>query len=138
MIEIFIGLLALIIFSAVLQDRYKIPSPITLITVVLGLKAFGFEYFHVSDAAFDALVIATFPLLIAADAMKLKWSDLREHWFSLVWVAGIAVLFAVLAGVLMNNYLFLNISISLAAIAALFCTITATDPVTVSAVLGNF
>ena len=138
MIEIFIGLLALIIFSAVLQDRYKIPSPITLITVVLGMKAFGFEYFHVSDTAFDALVIATFPLLIAADAMKLKWSDLREHWFSLVWVAGIAVLFAVLAGVLMNNYLFLNISISLAAIAALFCTITATDPVTVSAVLGNF
>lgn len=138
MIEIFVVLLALIIFSAVLQDRYKIPSPITLIACVLAFKAFGMEHFHVSDRMFDALVVLTFPLLIAADAMKLKWSDLRDHWFSLVWVAGIAVLFAVLAGVAMNKWLFLDISIPLAAIAALFCTITATDPVTVSAVLGNF
>jgi CPA1 family monovalent cation:H+ antiporter len=138
MINIFVGLLALIIFSSVLQARFKIPSPITLITVVLAIKAVGLGDLNITDAMFDGLVVAAFPLLIAADAMKLKWSDLREYWVSLVWVAGVAVLFAVLAGVVINQYLFLNVPLSLAAIAALFCTITATDPVTVSAVLNNF
>lgn len=138
MINAFLGLLALVIFSSVMQARYKIPSPITLISLVLGLKAVGLGNFHISDAMFDGLVIAAFPLLIAADAMKLKWSDMREHWFSLVWVAGVAVLFAILSGVVINKYLFLDVPLTLAAVAALFCTITATDPVTVSAVLGNF
>jgi len=138
MINAFLGLLAMVIFSSVMQARYKIPSPITLISLVLGLKAVGLGNFHISDAMFDGLVIAAFPLLIAADAMKLKWSDMREHWFSLVWVAGVAVLFAILSGVVINKYLFLDVPLTLAAVAALFCTITATDPVTVSAVLGNF
>lgn len=138
MIEAFVGLLALIIISAVLQDRFKIPSPITLISVVLLLKFCGLHLFPVDSKFFDALTIVAFPLLIAADAMKLKWSDLREHWFSLVWVAGVAVLFAILAGVAINNYLFIDVPLSLAAVAVLFCTITATDPVTVSAVLSNF
>lgn len=138
MINAFLGLLALVIFSSVMQARYKIPSPITLISLVLGLKAVGLGNFHISDAMFDGLVIAAFPLLIAADAMKLKWSDMREHWFSLVWVAGVAVLFAILSGVVINKYLFLDVPLTLAAVAALFCTITATDPVTVAAVLNNF
>jgi CPA1 family monovalent cation:H+ antiporter len=138
MINAFLGLLAMVIFSSVMQARFKIPSPITLIALVLSLKAVGWGNFHISDSMFDGLVIATFPLLIAADAMKLKWSDLREHWFSLVWVAVVAVVFAVLSGVVINKYLFLDVPLSLAAVAALFCTITATDPVTVSAVLSNF
>lgn len=138
MINAFLGLLAMVIFSSVMQARFKIPSPITLIALVLSLKAVGLGNFHISDSMFDGLVIATFPLLIAADAMKLKWSDLREHWFSLVWVAVVAVVFAVLSGVVINKYLFLDVPLSLAAVAALFCTITATDPVTVSAVLSNF
>ena len=138
MINVFVGLLALIIFSSVMQARFKIPSPITLIAAVLALKAIGLTHMNITDSMFDGLVLLTFPLLIAADAMKLKWSDLREYWVSLVWVAGVAVLFAILAGVVLNQYMFLDVPLPLAAIAALFCTITATDPVTVSAVLSNF
>lgn len=138
MIEIFVELLALIIISAVVQDRFKIPSPITLITAVIGIKLAGYDLFSITDKGFDALVVLAFPLLIAADALKLKWSDMREHWVSLTWVAGVAVLFSVLAGVLINQYLFLDVPLSIAAVAVLFCMISATDPVTVSAVLSNF
>lgn len=138
MIEVFVGLLALIIVSAVIQDRYKIPSPITLITIVLSMKLMGVDMFQINGKSFDSLVILAFPLLLAADAMKLKWSDLREHWVSLVWVAGISVLFSVLAGVVINKYLMIDVPLTLAAVAVLFCIISATDPVTVSAVLGNF
>lgn len=138
MIDTFFALLALIIVSAVLQNRYKIPSPITLITVVLAGKAAGMNVFSVTGSGFDALVVLAFPLLIAADAMKLKWADMREHWASLVWVAGVSVIFSVLAGVVLNKFLFLDIPLTLSAVAVLFCIISATDPVTVSAVMGNF
>lgn len=138
MIDTFFALLALIIVSAVLQNRYKIPSPITLITVVLAGKAAGMNVFSVTGSGFDSLVVLAFPLLIAADAMKLKWADMREHWASLVWVAGVAVVFSVLAGVVLNKFLFLDIPLTLSAVAVLFCIISATDPVTVSAVMGNF
>jgi len=138
LIDTFFALLALIIVSAVLQNRYKIPSPITLITVVLAGKAAGMNVFSVTGSGFDALVVLAFPLLIAADAMKLKWADMREHWASLVWVAGVSVIFSVLAGVVLNKFLFLDIPLTLSAVAVLFCIISATDPVTVSAVMGNF
>lgn len=138
MIEAFAALLGLIIIASVLQAKFKIPSPITLISAVLVAKVSGLQLFQVSSKSFDAIVVLAFPLLIAADVIKLKWSDIRENWFSLFWVAVISVLLSVGAGILISQCLNLQMQMSVAAVAVLFAAITATDPVTVSAVLSNF
>ncbi len=133
-----IELLGLAIFAHILQANYKIPSPVTLIASVLLIKFVGYDFFQIDSHSFDNLVLVTLPLLIAADAMKLHWSDLKKHAFSLFWVSVIVVVLSVGAGALLNKYILFDHSLSLAAIVLLFCMVSATDPITVGAVFSNF
>ncbi len=131
-------LMGLVILGAYLQKNYKIPSPVSLMAIVLCFSATGINNFSFTDPQFDTLVFLALPLLIIADALKLHWDDLKKNWLSLIWVAVISVLLSVGAGVLINNYVIVDYNIPLAGIIALFCMVAATDPVTVSAVFSNF
>jgi monovalent cation:H+ antiporter, CPA1 family len=133
-----IELMGVVIFASILQKNYKIPSPITIMATVLGSMAFGLKFFNLTSSEFDNLVLITLPLLIAADALKLKWEDLKQHGFSLFWVAVVSVLLAVFVGVLVNDYILVEYPLSIAAVVMLFCMVTATDPITVSAIFSNF
>lgn len=138
MLVTIIDLLAITVFASIVQKNYKIPSPITIISVVLGLFAFDFKIFDVNSADFDTLVLTTLPLLIAADAMKIKWEELKEHFFSLFFVAVIIVALSVAVGTLINNYVLVDYPLPLAAVVILFCMVSATDPIIVSAIFNNF
>lgn len=133
-----IELMALVVFAAILQKNYKIPSPVTLMAAVLGSMAFNYPLFKLNSEEFDSLVLFTLPLLIAADALKLKWEDLKTHGISLFWVAVVSVLVSIGVGVLINNYILVDYPLSVAAIVILFCMVSATDPITVSAIFSNF
>ena len=134
----FIELIFLVVLASVLQSNYKIPSPITLMTVVIGVSFFDTKLFSVDSASFDSLVLITLPLLIAADALKLRWEELKEHGLSLFWVAVVSVVVSVGVGVLINDYVLVDYPLSIAAVVLLFCMVSATDPITVSAVFSNF
>lgn len=138
MITTFIELLALVVFASIIQYNYKIPSPITLMTIVLGCLAFDVQLFKLDSVDFDNLVLTTLPLLIAADALKLKWEDLKTHGMSLFVVAFIIVLLSIGTGVLVNNYVLVDYPLTIAAVVLLFCMVCATDPITVSAIFSNF
>lgn len=131
-------LLSLVVFSSVLQKNYKIPSPLTLIGLVLVASSFGLKPFDFTSPQFDMLVLITLPVLIATDAMKLHWDDLKTHGLSLFWVAVISVLLSVGAGVLINGFVLVDYPLSIAAVTILFAMVSATDPVTVSAIFSNF
>lgn len=133
-----IEILGFAIFAHILQAKFKIPSPVTLIMAVLGIKFTGYEFFYISQANFDNLVIVTLPLLIASDALKIHWQDIRKHAFSLFWVAVVVVILSVLCGALLNEWILFDHKLSLAAIVLLFCMVSATDPITVSAIFSNF
>lgn len=133
-----IELLAIAIFAAIIQSNYKIPSPVTIISIVLGCLFFDLKIFTVNSSDFDILVLTTLPLLIAADVMKLKWEDLKENFFSLFFVAVVIVSVSVGIGVLINDYVLVDYPLSIAAVIILFCMVSATDPITVSAVFSNF
>lgn len=133
-----IELLAIAIFAAIIQSNYKIPSPVTIISIVLGALFFDLKIFTVNSNDFDVLVLTTLPLLIAADVMKIKWEDLKQHFFSLFFVAVIIVSLSVGIGVLINDYILVDYQLSMAAVVILFCMVSATDPITVSAVFSNF
>ncbi len=133
-----IQILALVIFASVLQKNLKIPSPITIMSVVMSGLLFNITLFDIDAKEFDNLVLITLPLLIATDALKLKWEDIKNHGLSLFWVAVISVLVFIGVGILFNDYVLVDYPLSLAAVALLFCMVAATDPITVSAVFSNF
>lgn len=138
MVLIAIELMSLVVFAAILQKNYKIPSPVTLMAAVLGSMSFNYPLFKLNAEEFDSLVLFTLPLLIASDALKLKWEDLKTHGISLFWVAVVSVLVSIGVGVLINNYILVDYPLSVAAIVILFCMVSATDPITVSAIFANF
>jgi CPA1 family monovalent cation:H+ antiporter len=133
-----IELLFLVVFASILQKNYKIPSPITLISSVLLAKLCGFNAMSLNDSNFDKLVVVTLPLLIASDALKLKWEDLKKHGTSLFWVAVVIVICSVIVGVVINPYVLGQYNLSIPALVMLFCMVSATDPITVSAIFNNF
>lgn len=133
-----IELMVLVILSSILQKNYKIPSPVTLMLVILGSVALNYQLFKITSHQFDNLVLFALPLLIASDALKMEWSDLKTHGVSLFWVAVIAVLASIAIGVLVNNFILTSYSLSIAAVVILFCMVSVTDPITVSAIFSNF
>ena len=138
MVITFIELMGLVVFASILQKNFKIPSPITLMTTVFGAMALDLNLFKLDSEEFDTLVFLTLPLLIATDALKLKWEDLKTHGFSLFWVAFVSVLLAIGIGVFINDYILVDYTLSIAAVVLLFCMVSATDPITVSAIFANF
>jgi len=131
-------LMVLVIFASILQKNYKIPSPLTLMAAVLVCMFFNYPLFKLSSEEFDSVVLFTLPLLIASDALKLKWDDLKTHGVSLFWIAVISVLVSIGVGVLINDFILVNYPLSIAAVVILFCMVSATDPITVSAIFSNF
>ncbi len=138
MIQEMLWVLGLVIFASVIQKNYKIPSPITLIVAVVCISFFHQSVLVLNDKNFDQMVFITLPLLIAADAMKLRFSEIKEHGFSIFWVAVISVILSVLVGALFKNYILYQHHISVAGIIMLMCMVSATDPITVSAIFSNF
>jgi CPA1 family monovalent cation:H+ antiporter len=135
-----IELMGVVIFASILQKNYQIPSPVTIMAAVLGCMTLGIGYFSldITAAQFDVLVLISLPLLITADALKIKWEDLVRHGFSLFWVAVVSVLLSVLVGVFMDRFIFIDYVLPMAAVVMLFCMVSATDLVTVSAIFSNF
>jgi CPA1 family monovalent cation:H+ antiporter len=133
-----IELMALVIFAAVLQSNYKVPSPLSIMGVVLGCLACNIQILDLDPNEFDTLVLITLPLLITADALKLEFKDVKKHGLSLFWVAVISVLAFIGFGVMFNDYIMYNYHLPMAAVVILFCMHAATDPITVSAVFSNF
>lgn len=138
MLVTLIELMGLVVLSSVLQKNFKIPSPITLMTVISVCIIFDLKFFSLNNEEFDTLVLITLPLLITADALKLKWEDLVKHGVSLFWVAVITVLFSIGMGVVVNDFVLFDYTLPIAAVIVLFSMVSATDPITVSAIFSSF
>lgn len=136
-IIILLELLFVTIFASVLQRNFKIPTPMTLLVVVGIVCSLEFVSFSISNGQFDGLVMLTLPLLIMADSLKIDVKDLKEKWFGLFWVAVISVVISVGIGVATSQFIF-DVEIPVAGLVMLFCMISATDPITLSAIFSNF
>jgi len=131
-------LLTILFIAIETQKYFKIPSPITLI----GLS-YAFYYIFpnkvlFSDESFADLVILLIPILITADALQLKLSDLKKNALSLFYVAAFSVVISVGFGIFTANTFFAEYGLSMGAIIALFAMVLATDPVSVVSVFSSF
>lgn len=129
----------LTIGSSVIQRNWGVPLPITLLIGVIAGNAVGLPLFNATleDTSFDLLVMLTLPLLIAADALKMRWEDIKRHGWSLFLTAGVNVFLAVGAGMLMNQFVLGQYHLPMAAVVVLFSMLVATDPITVSSIFSN-
>lgn len=138
LLEIALFVLTVTAVSMFFQDKFGIPTPITLILLVIACKFYGYSPLLLSDYQFDQLVMFLLPILITVDTLMLKLSEIKKHAFSLFYLAVIMVISSVLMAMLLNRYILPIYSLSYPAVAVLFCMIMATDPVSVSSVFGKF
>jgi CPA1 family monovalent cation:H+ antiporter len=138
MLEIGLFVLFVSALSCLLQEKLKVPSSATCVTIALIGKGLGYGGLIVGSATFDGILLLLLPLLLAVDILHLRLSDLKTHALSLFYVAGISVALSVAAGVLLNTWVLPDYDISVPSLVMLFCMVSATDPVAVSAVFSNY
>jgi CPA1 family monovalent cation:H+ antiporter len=131
-------LLSILFLSIEIQKYLKIPSPISLI-VLSYLFYFMFPNMVLfSEESFAELVLFLIPILITSDALQLTLDDLKKNGWSLFYLAVVAVVLSIIAGIIVANTLFSEYSLSVGAIVALFAMVLATDPVSVVSVFSSF
>lgn len=134
-------MLAGILFLALqLEEKLKIPSPLGLIALSF-IAHYGFQRIPVltGDAEhFAALVVFLLPILLISDSLELKVADLKEHAFSLLYLAVVAVVLSVAMALSISGWLFADYALSNAAVIVLFAMVLATDPVSVVSIFSKF
>lgn len=124
--------------SLLIQEKFSVPTPISLIVIVIVATQSGLAPPAMTEGMFDQIIFVMLPLLIGVDSMLLRWREIRANAAGLFYVAGIMVVLSVGMAVLLNRNLLPDYHLDIAAVAALFCMIMATDPVSVSSVFGKF
>ncbi len=130
---------AILFLALQLEEKFKIPSPLGLITLSF-ITHFIFHAQMITDdtAHFAALVLLLLPVLLISDSLELTIADLKEHGWSLTYLAVVAVALSVVLALLMADSLFGQYNLSVAAIVVLFAMVLATDPVSVVSIFSNF
>jgi len=133
--------IAVILYLALqLEDKLSLPSPLGLIGLSF-LAHFLFQQVPIltgDTEHFAELVIFLLPVLLIADSMELKVSDLKEHGLSLFYLAVVAVALSVLLAIFTADWFFGQYHLSVAAIIVLFAMVLATDPVSVVSIFSKF
>ncbi len=138
MILTLLQLLAVLFIAIEAQRHFKIPTPISLITLSYGFYYLFPEFTLFSQESFAELVLFLIPILITSDALQLSLNDLKRNGWSLFYLAIVAVALSVVAGIVVANTLFSEYHLGIGAIIALFAMVLATDPVSVVSVFSSF
>jgi len=139
MIETVLAVAAILYLALQIEDKFSIPSPLSLIALSMALYHLLPEIGIARDAAqFAALVLLLLPILLIADSMELNVADLKKHALSLFYLAVVAVALSVLTAIFIGNWLFEQYHLDVAAIIVLFAMVLATDPVSVVSIFSKF
>lgn len=137
MLEAGLMIITLMVLSLIVQEKIRIPLPITLIVTVLLLAHFNIHPIDINNDGFDHLLLFLLPLLLMGDVMQLKTEDLKNNWLSVMSTAGIAVTLSVFVGVLLQPIMLPGYALSVPAMIALMAMVIATDPVTVASIFST-
>ena len=139
MIETVLAVTAILYLALRIEDRFSIPSPLSLIALSYVFYTVAPEIGIASDAGqFAKLVLLLLPILLIADSMELRVEELKEHGLSLFYLAVVTVALSVLTAVLLSDWLFGQYHLSVAATIVLFAMVMATDPVSVVSIFSRF
>lgn len=140
MILILLSIAGILYFALQLEDRFKIPSPLGLISLsFIFHNLFHAEPLFTSNPAdFAVLVLFLLPVLLIADSLELNIKDLKENGLSLFYLSVVAVALSVATAIFTADFVFGEYQLSVAAIIVLFAMVLATDPVSVVSIFSKF
>jgi len=139
MIETVMAVAAILYLALQIEDKFSIPSPLSLITLSFALYYLLPEIDLAHDAGqFAALVVVLLPILLISDSLELRVADLRENALSLFYLAVIAVALSVITAIFLGGWLFEQYHLDMADIIILFAMVLATDPVSVVSIFSKF
>lgn len=138
MIEAAIFIFLMTAGTLLIQEKLRVPAPMTLVAFMMICKLSGLHVLNMNDKIFDQVILLMLPVLIAVDVLGLKLEDIKKHAFSLFYLAVLAVILSIIMCVMLNRFILPDYNLSIPALIALFCMVMATDPIAVSAVFSNF
>ena len=130
----------LAMFSLVMQKFFKLPSSIWLMISGFLLMALfpELELFSVNQEDFSKTLLAFLPILLMADVMEVHISEFKKHAISIFLLAVVAVVFSVLLGMVVSDWVFKGYSFSNGEAIFTYIACFATDPVAVVAIFSMF
>ena len=133
-----ITILTLVIASAALANRLKIPS----VFILLIGSYLVYTYFKPAvpidlTEHFTTVILFCIPLIFMGDALHLKFVDIKKHAWAIFYLAVVAVAFSIVAGAMLYNFGLFE-GLTLGGYVALFAINMATDAVSVQSVLSRF
>ena len=137
MLEAGLMIIALMVTALIIQEKLKIPLPISLISIVFLLSHYNIHPIDINAERFDQLLLLLLPLMLIGDVIQLDTEDLKKHWLSIFGTAGIAVVLSIMVGVFLKDVMLPDYAIGIPAMVALMAMVVATDPVTVGAVFNT-
>lgn len=137
MLEAGLMIIALMVTALIIQEKLKIPLPISLISIVFLLAHYNIHPIDINAERFDQLLLLLLPLMLIGDVLQLETADLKKHWLSIFGTAGIAVVLSIMAGVFLKDIMLPDYAISIPAMVALMAMVVATDPVTVGSIFST-
>jgi CPA1 family monovalent cation:H+ antiporter len=140
MVEALISIAGILYLSLLIEDRLKVPLPLSLITLSFLLHRVAPELLMLTGDTehFAALVLFLLPVLLISDSLELRLEDLKAHGLSLFYLAVVAVALSVVVAIFTANHIFGQYHLSVPAIIALFAMVLATDPVSVVSIFSKF
>lgn len=131
-------ILALVAISRQLSNRVRVPA---IFTLLFGSYAIyqAFPQIFPSDLVhnFDNILLFSIPLMFLADAIHLKFKDIKELKYDIFYLAVIAVSLSIAAGASLY-YFHIFPELTIGAYVALFAINMATDAVSVQSILSQF
>jgi monovalent cation:H+ antiporter, CPA1 family len=140
MISTLIMVAGILFLALQLEERFKVPSPLGLITLSF-IAHYAFRQVPImtgNEDSFAQLVIFLLPVLLISDSLELKVKDLKTHGLSLLYLSVVAVALSILTALSIADWLFAKQQLSNAAVIVLFAMVLATDPVSVVSIFSKF
>jgi len=140
MVEALISIAGILYLSLLIEDRLKVPLPLSLVTLSFLLHRVAPDLLMLTGDTehFAALVLFLLPVLLISDSLELRLEDLKEHGLSLFYLSVVAVALSVVVAIFTANQIFGQYHLSVPAIIALFAMVLATDPVSVVSIFSKF
>ncbi len=140
MIETVLAVALILYLALQIEDKFSVPSPLSLIALsfLLDLLFPEVARFTPDAGRFASLVLTLLPILLISDSLELSVTELKEHAWSLFYLAVVAVVLSVVMALFLKDFLFGEYHLGIAATILLFAMVLATDPVSVVSIFSRF
>ncbi len=132
-------ILGILFISLRIENSYKVPLPLPVLLLTILVSSIYPNFMGFTNLeVFSEEMLAFIVILVLCDAFVLKWKEIKENWFSLLYLAVIAVVLSVISGLVITKTIFYEYGLSTGAIIVLFSMCLATDPVAVVSTFNQY